>query len=110
MPAGAPSFCVVPGCSVLTRRGRCPAHAVAKEHERRNFDIRRWYRTPRWKAMRNRVKCDQAFRCAVCRRVVLELELDHIRKHDGDPARFWDRGNLQGLCKGCHSEKTRRGE
>ena len=112
MPDAAPSFCVVPGCSGLARRkrGHCRVHAVVREHARPNFDIRRWYRTPRWRAMRRRVQSDQVFRCAVCARVVLKLEVDHIRKHDGDPARFWDRSNLQGLCRSCHQRKTQRGE
>lgn len=108
MPDRAPSFCVMPGCSALARGGRCRAHGV--ERSRRNVEIRRWYRTPRWRAMRRRVFTDQAWQCALCRRVVLSLDVDHIVKHDGDPARFWDRANLQGLCKPCHSSKTKRGE
>jgi 5-methylcytosine-specific restriction endonuclease McrA len=109
MPAGALSFCVVPGCSRLAR-GRCAVHKVIREHERRNWDVRRWYRTPRWRALRRLVFEGQDYRCAVCRRVALRLELDHKVKHCGDPGRFWDRGNLQALCKPCHSAKSQRGE
>jgi 5-methylcytosine-specific restriction endonuclease McrA len=33
---------------------------------------------------------------------------DHIVDHHGDPVRFFDFKNLQGLCDSCHSRKTRR--
>ena len=29
-------------------------------------------------------------------------ELDHIEKHNGDPVKFYDLDNLQGLCKYHH--------
>jgi 5-methylcytosine-specific restriction enzyme A len=109
MPDRAPHFCVVPGCSALTTRRRCPAHAVEAEHARPNYDVRRWYRTPRWRALRTRVLVDQAYRCADCGQVTSVLEVDHVVKHGGIPARFWDRGNLQALCRRCHARKTRRG-
>jgi 5-methylcytosine-specific restriction endonuclease McrA len=35
-------------------------------------------------------------------------EVDHIQKHDGDPALFWNWDNLQGLCRYHHrSVKSR---
>lgn len=34
-------------------------------------------------------------------------EIDHITPHRGDQTLFWDIGNLQALCKSCHSKKTR---
>jgi 5-methylcytosine-specific restriction protein A len=55
---------------------------------------------------------DEPF-CRECRsqgRKVLTVDIDHIVKHDGNPLRFWDRQNLQGLCKRCHTAKTTRGE
>lgn len=110
MPDPAPHPCVVPGCAALITRGRrCRAHAVTAEHARPNYDVRRWYRTPRWKALRTRILREQAYRCADCKQVVAALEIDHIAKHEGDPARFWDRTNVQALCRPCHSRKTQRG-
>ena len=102
-------YCAQPGCSVLVPRGRCPAHAVQQEHGRFNYAVRRWYRTERWKQLRLAVLVDHAYTCADCHRVELELEVDHIRKHDGDPAQFWNRENLQPLCRTCHQRKTASG-
>ena len=109
MPDGAPHFCGVPGCSVLTRAPRCPAHQVTQEHQRRNFDQRTWYRGKRWKALRWEVICEAAYQCALCRKVVDRLDVDHIIKHHGSPDLFWDRRNLQALCQRCHSRKTQQG-
>jgi hypothetical protein len=30
------------------------------------------------------------------------LEVDHIEKHNGDPIKFWDVDNWQGLCRFHH--------
>jgi 5-methylcytosine-specific restriction protein A len=38
---------------------------------------------------------------------VLTSDVDHIEPHRGDPRLFWSRGNLQGLCRPCHTRKTR---
>lgn len=104
-----------PRCPVLLPRGvaRCPAHAVAQEHARANYAVRRWYRTARWKAVRQQVLTTVDPICRVCRtlgRFDLSTDVDHIRKHEGDEAAFWAVDNLQGLCKTHHSEKTQRGE
>jgi len=110
MPERAPHFCVVPGCPELATKRRCRTHSVAREHERPNYATRRWYRTPAWKAMRARILREQAYRCADCHQIVLHLEVDHVVKHDGDPRQFWNRVNLQALCRRCHQRKTQRGE
>jgi 5-methylcytosine-specific restriction protein A len=34
--------------------------------------------------------------------------VDHIRPHRGEQSLFFDRANLQGLCKPCHDRKTTR--
>ncbi len=107
--------CSVPGCSAIVPaggggRGRCPVHAVHHEHARRNYDTRRWYRTERWARVRARVLVESCYACAQCDHVRLDLEVDHIQKHDGDPKLFWLRSNLQALCPTCHKRKTIRGE
>ena len=109
MPSSAPTPCPVPGCPVLTPRGRCAAHQVTREHARRNWDTRTWYRTRRWKLLRANVLHLWAYQCAHCRQVTDDLDVDHIQKHDGDVDRFWNPLNLQPLCKGCHSRKTQQG-
>lgn len=36
-------------------------------------------------------------------------EVDHTIPHRGNQALFWDRSNLHGMAKTCHSKKTRSG-
>jgi 5-methylcytosine-specific restriction enzyme A len=91
-------YCVQPGCSVLVRRGRCLAHS-----------LKRGYYTAPWRRLRQQVCLAQAYACADCGQVTHTLEVDHIRKHEGDPTLFWDRANLQALCSTCHTRKTLRG-
>nr|WP_251447162.1 HNH endonuclease signature motif containing protein [Vermiculatibacterium agrestimuris] len=46
--------------------------------------------------------------CAKRGERVRATDVDHIRPHRGDPALFYDTGNLQSLCHRCHSAKTRK--
>jgi 5-methylcytosine-specific restriction endonuclease McrA len=103
-------FCSEVGCGALVLFGRCKQHAVQLEHMRRNRDIRKWYYTSRWIHLRQQVMTEAWYTCAACGQVQADLQVDHIVKHEGDPARFWDRANLQPLCPRCHNLKTRRGE
>lgn len=66
---------------------------------------RAWYKTARWQKLRWQVLVKALFTCAMCNRVEGEtskLVADHKVPHRGDEALFWDEGNLQCLCKGCH--------
>lgn len=108
-------FCAEPGCGERVDRGRCSAHRSPARVVRQQADgaqIHRWYCSKRWKDLRRAVIREQPF-CVSCYprglRVITE-EIDHIRKHGGDPALFWDRANLQGLCTPCHTRKTAKGE
>jgi len=103
-------FCAAPGCSVLVPKGRCPAHARVKEQSRPNRVIRRLYYREQWKRLREQVLVQAGYTCAQCGVIHHQLEVDHIVKHDGDPARFWDPTNQQALCAPCHTKKTGRGE
>jgi len=62
------------------------------------------YRTPQWRALRAAI----LWRDPICRacRMKPSLHVDHIKAHRGDHGLFWDPGNLQGLCHGCHSHKS----
>jgi len=82
---------------------------VALEHTRPNRDVRKWYYTAQWAHLRQQVLTDAAYTCAQCGMVQAALDVDHIVKHEGDPAQFWNRANLQALCKPCHSRKTEQG-
>lgn len=96
-------YCAQPGCPKLVPSGRCAQH-------RDLHGTRTWYYSAQWARLRRQVCVDQAFTCAQCGQVTMTLDVDHIRKHDGNPALFWDRQNLQALCPVCHQHKTKRGE
>jgi 5-methylcytosine-specific restriction endonuclease McrA len=109
MPQRPLQYCVVPGCGTRVPSGRCAPHAVALEHTRRNRDVRKWYYTSAWIHLRQQVLVDAAYTCAQCGVVQADLDVDHILKHDGNPALFWNRANLQTLCPRCHQSKTAHG-
>ena len=108
-------FCAEPGCSERVQYGRCRAHASPARVVRQQADgatVHAWYCSLRWKQLRAAILREQPFclSCMAVGRRVLTQDVDHIRKHSGDPALFWERANLQGLCKPCHTRKTARGE
>jgi 5-methylcytosine-specific restriction enzyme A len=109
-------YCSSPNCSTLVRRGRCAQHAIQREHDRGNYDVRRWYRTARWchpvYGLRAQVLRDEPC-CSDCNaegRVDAATEVHHKVRHHGDPDLFWSRANLTGLCRMHHSRRTQRGE
>ena len=72
-----------------------------------------WYGTKRWRQLRWQVLLDAMFTCARCKRAeanTRQLVADHKDPHRGDPALFWDRRNLQCLCKPCHDSAKQREE
>ena len=113
----APAYpCTHPRCP---ERQPCPVHArtqaLAKEHRRTNRDVRKWYYQAKWVhpvwGLRAQVLSENPW-CVQCQQrgqLVEASDIDHITPHHSDPDRFWDRGNLQGLCRGCHTRKTRGG-
>ena len=106
-------FCPAPGCPALLPDGvtRCELH---RHRERADVAtlVKPWYASRRWRVLRLDVIRAEPFcrHCAELGRRVLTTDVDHIRKHGGDPRLFWDRDNLQGLCRSCHTRKTRAGE
>jgi len=108
-------FCPEPGCGAIVTRGRCPAHAAPPRDvcaSLTDAQVHKWYCSKRWRELRASVIREQPF-CRVCftfGRRVLTVDVDHVQKHNGDPDLFWNRENLQGLCKACHAKKTTRGE
>lgn len=116
MPLAPAYRCTHPRCP---ERQPCPVHAraqaLAKEHRRPNRDVRRWYYHARWVhpdwGLRAQVLADNPW-CVTCQIqgvLTIATDIDHVIPHRGDPGRFWDRGNLQGLCGACHRTKTGRG-
>lgn len=69
-----------------------------------NNPLRRLYNTARWARMRHAVLSDQPL-CVMClsQDIVTAADtVDHVRPHKGDAVLFWDRTNLQSLCKWHH--------
>jgi 5-methylcytosine-specific restriction protein A len=108
MPAGLSAACGVMGCAEVRP---CRVHNLAREHARENWEVRKWYRTARWRALRKRVIGEQPV-CDDCQaegRVEAAVEVDHTIPHRGSSRLFWSRQNLKGKCKSHHSQKTRSG-
>jgi 5-methylcytosine-specific restriction endonuclease McrA len=72
---------------------------------------RAWYTSRRWRSLRWSVLVDACFTCNSCQRVVVpssQAVCDHKVPHRGDARLFWDRFNLQCLCKPCHDSVKQR--
>ena len=125
MPSAPLKLCCQPGCNERTAERFCEKHRTENHsvETSRAYDKRRWkedefrplYKTTRWMLLANLVFREQNRLCATCN-IHACKDCDHIvpakryvAEHNGDMARFWDRSNLQGLCKACHTAKTRAG-
>lgn len=95
-------FCLEPGCPRLVTHGRCTLHA------KDNVAVRRWYRTVRWRRLREQVLSEAMYTCARCGHTQINLQVDHVQPHGGHMECFWNRANLQALCPSCHTAKTMR--
>ena len=68
--------------------------------------MRSWYRKGRWRRLRLQVLTEGGYACASCGDY--GDEVDHIVPRRKSLAQFFDRDNLQILCRDCHIKKTRR--
>jgi 5-methylcytosine-specific restriction protein A len=75
------------------------------EDARKHTPERMMYSTPAWRKLRAMVLREES-ECATPGCIHPARVVDHIRPHRGDPALFFDRANLQALCKRCHDQKT----
>jgi 5-methylcytosine-specific restriction protein A len=107
VPVAPPRKCS--GCRQLVPPGPCRTCRAQRDQDRDNADVRKWYRTSRWRRLRA-----SAFRrdplCAKCKSlglVKVGTDADHRIPHDGDPRLFWELSNVQVLCAKHHSAKTR---
>lgn len=73
---------------------------------RYGFNYRQWRKLRKWHLARNPL-CKE---CLKMDRTVAAKHVDHIEPHRGDPAKFWDRENLQSLCTMHSNQKTGRGQ
>jgi 5-methylcytosine-specific restriction enzyme A len=86
------------------------AAQVKRELDRQRPSAARRGYGPRWRRARAAFLARHPL-CAACRakgRVVPATVVDHLVPHRGNPERFWNEANWQGLCKPCHDRKTAR--
>jgi 5-methylcytosine-specific restriction enzyme A len=86
------------------------AAEVKRELDRQRPSAARRGYGPRWRRARAAFLVQHPL-CAACwaqGRVVRATVVDHRTPHRGDPERFWNETNWQGLCKPCHDTKTAR--
>jgi 5-methylcytosine-specific restriction enzyme A len=101
------------GCGKLVSDGYCQACRTAgKGVDRRPTAAKRLYGS-RWqrfsRAWLRRVEnlfCVGYPKGVHGERLVDSECVDHIKAHKGDPALFWDEGNMQPLCLACNSRKA----
>ena len=107
MPRKPMRPCRHPGCPNLSDQVYCTVHRGQYQREnaaQRGYDSR-------WRSARKRYLVRHPL-CALCwkeGKTVPATVVDHVIPHRGDPRLFWDEGNWQPLCKGCHDHKTGSG-
>ena len=89
-------------------KGYCPicgpmAAANYDKHHREKTP-RQLYTTNRWKKFSRTYRARHPV-CTICGSRASDV-VDHIQPHNGNPKLFWDKKNLQALCKRCHDRKT----
>lgn len=105
MPNKALHPCRQPGCHELVREARCAKHGT--KIVERDPQVKRMYNSLRWKKRRaaQLAKDPWCAECLLREMYIPASEADHIEPHHGDAAKFFQ-GELQSLCKPCHSRKT----
>lgn len=78
---------------------------------------RKWYRTARWRKLREQVLKRDLYRCRQTNVMLTGRAnapdspvVDHIIPHRGDPDLFWDIDNLQAVAKSWHDGEKQRQE
>ena len=117
MPSSSPRACRVPGCAALScsddncLNKRQATHRPKEDkdpHDRGSLSRSKAYSTARW----GKVRKSQMSKAPLCQRclsfglVTRATDVDHQTPHKGVKELMWDAGNLQSLCRSCHSWKT----
>lgn len=75
------------------------------------------YNRRQWRDLRGEVLTASGWSCALCGSLLMGKPnmptapvVDHIIPHRGSEALFFDRANLQALCKACHDRHKQREE
>lgn len=72
----------------------------------------KWYSTAAWRKLRLQALKREPL-CRFCKKMGIITAgdtVDHIDRHSGDMAKFFNPYNLQVLCKTCHSSAKQRME
>ena len=78
----------------------------ARQSDSRDPLIKQLYDCAAWKALRAQVLDEAQHRCEVPGCAATARIVDHRIPHRGEPDLFFDRANLQAMCKVCHDTKT----
>ena len=97
MPRRALTICAVSGCGVRVAEGRCALHHQKPWNGGRGSG-------PGWRKVRAQVLHEEPV-CRNCRHRK-STECDHIVPVSQGGTD--ERGNLAGVCRSCHREKTQR--
>jgi 5-methylcytosine-specific restriction protein A len=113
MPIASPKPCSHPGCGALVHgQSRCQQHQhvqPALPSAPRLGSTARGYGSAWQRARLGYLKAHAlCVACLAAGRVAGASVVDHVIPHRGDKRLFWDAGNWQALCKGCHDAKTAR--
>ena len=98
--------------AIAVANGRCARHNAEYLRRYRQSGARResaaLYNTAAWQALRREVlfECPFCVKCMEKGMYVPAQVVDHIDPHKGDEKKFFDKSNLQSLCKKCHDVKT----
>jgi len=67
----------------------------------------RLYDSVHWRKLRDLVKREEPLcrMCLAAGRIVPSQVIDHIEPHHGNHKLFFNRENLQSLCKSCHDSR-----
>lgn len=76
---------------------------LRRDHPRHS---KRVTRTKRWTALRAEILERDRYRCQCCG-ARGRLEVDHVKPVRTHPELAYEPRNLQALCPGCHTRKTR---
>ena len=117
MPFSSPKACRISGCAAYScdddnclnkKQGTHKPKEDKDPHLRGALSRSKAYSTARW----GKVRKSQMSKAPLCQRclsfdlVTTATDVDHQVPHKGDRKLMWDAGNLQSLCRSCHSWKT----
>jgi 5-methylcytosine-specific restriction protein A len=120
VPTRAKRLCSHPGCNELTTETYCEEHKREKRQQEYRERNNRWlylYHDPRWANPVHGLRAQTLREEPICRQCIADgypwgmqaavsTVADHIVPHKGNTRLFYDRKNLQGLCKRHHDIKS----